>query len=90
MNTATVLKPILQDIVSLLQFELLICVQDDQDPVITLVNKLKERYPKVECRMFMGESLMCTLSNHPSVMYSHTLRTSMVTEGVSQQTVIHS
>ncbi|KAI0208508.1 Ceramide glucosyltransferase-B [Lamellibrachia satsuma] len=36
------------------KFELLICVQDDQDPVITLVNKLKERYPTVECRIFMG------------------------------------
>ncbi|XP_050403093.1 ceramide glucosyltransferase [Patella vulgata] len=36
------------------KFELLFCVHDDDDPAINLVEKLKERYPKVETRMFIG------------------------------------
>lgn len=38
------------------QFELLCCVQDDQDPAINLVHQLKERYPKVDCKLFVGKS----------------------------------
>lgn len=36
------------------KFELLIGIQDDQDPAINLVNKLRERYPKVDCKLFIG------------------------------------
>ncbi|XP_064608571.1 ceramide glucosyltransferase-B-like isoform X2 [Liolophura sinensis] len=36
------------------KFELLICVQDDQDPAINLYNKMKEKYPKVDTRLFIG------------------------------------
>lgn len=34
------------------QYELLICFHDDQDPAITLVQKLKKKYPKVDVKMF--------------------------------------
>lgn len=37
------------------QYELLLCVEDDQDPAINLVNQLRERYPKVDCRLFLGK-----------------------------------
>lgn len=36
------------------KYELLLCVEDDQDPAINLVNQLRERYPKVDCRLFLG------------------------------------
>ncbi len=38
----------------LLQFELLFCVQDEEDPAINLVNRLKESYPKVDVKLFIG------------------------------------
>ncbi|XP_070210843.1 ceramide glucosyltransferase-like isoform X2 [Littorina saxatilis] len=34
------------------KYELLICFHDDQDPAITLVQKLKKKYPKVDVKMF--------------------------------------
>ena len=37
------------------QYELLCCVQDDQDAAISLFEKLKERYPKVDCKLFIGK-----------------------------------
>uniref|UniRef100_A0A1I8FIR2 ceramide glucosyltransferase n=1 Tax=Macrostomum lignano TaxID=282301 RepID=A0A1I8FIR2_9PLAT len=36
------------------KYELLLCVQDEQDPVIGLVNNLRERFPNVDCRLFIG------------------------------------
>ncbi|XP_060601487.1 ceramide glucosyltransferase-like isoform X1 [Ruditapes philippinarum] len=36
------------------KLEILCCVQDDQDPAINVVNKMKERYPKVDCKLFIG------------------------------------
>lgn len=36
------------------KFELLCCVQDDQDPAINLVHRLREKYPKVDCKLFIG------------------------------------
>lgn len=36
------------------KYELLCCVQDDQDAAISLFEKLKERYPKVDCKLFIG------------------------------------
>lgn len=36
------------------KYELLCCVQDDQDPAIILFEKLKERYPKVDSKLFIG------------------------------------
>jgi len=43
------------------QFELLCCVQDDHDPAINLVNKLREKYPKVDCSLFIGILLVFDL-----------------------------
>lgn len=36
------------------KFELLFCVQDDQDPAIDLVKKLCAQHPDVDCRLFIG------------------------------------
>lgn len=36
------------------KFELLFCVQDDQDDAINLVNRLQEKYPSVDTRLFIG------------------------------------
>lgn len=38
------------------QFELLFCVPDDQDPAITLVQRLQEKYPNVDTQLFIGKS----------------------------------
>lgn len=35
-------------------FELLFCVPDDQDPAITLVQRLQEKYPNVDTQLFIG------------------------------------
>ncbi|XP_048734159.2 ceramide glucosyltransferase-like isoform X2 [Ostrea edulis] len=35
-------------------FELLFCVPDDQDPAINLVQRLQEKYPNVDTRLFIG------------------------------------
>ena len=37
------------------QYELLICFHDDQDPAINLVQKLQDKYPKVDVRLFFRE-----------------------------------
>ena len=37
------------------QYELLICFHDDQDPAINLVQKLQNKYPKVDVRLFFRE-----------------------------------
>ncbi|PAA67643.1 hypothetical protein BOX15_Mlig000221g1, partial [Macrostomum lignano] len=34
--------------------ELLLCVQDERDPVIELVHKLQARFPDVDCQLFVG------------------------------------
>lgn len=39
---------------SILQFEILACIADDQDPAIALVQSLQERYPLTDCRLFVG------------------------------------
>ncbi|CAH1796489.1 unnamed protein product, partial [Owenia fusiformis] len=36
------------------KYELLLCVQDEQDPVLELIQKLKARYPKVDTTLFIG------------------------------------
>ncbi|WAR02775.1 CEGTB-like protein [Mya arenaria] len=36
------------------KFELLFSVQDEQDPAIMIVQKLIERYPKVDAKLFIG------------------------------------
>ncbi|XP_064618504.1 ceramide glucosyltransferase-B-like isoform X2 [Lineus longissimus] len=41
-------------LISYPKFELLFCVQDDQDPAINVVNKFMERYPKVDAKIFLG------------------------------------
>ena len=41
-------------VVYVIQFELLLCVEDDQDPAIAVVERLQQRYPSVECRLYIG------------------------------------
>lgn len=63
------------------QFELLFCVPDDQDPAITLVQRLQEKYPNVDTQLFIGKShsvTACvvekntqTLLHHPMVHILH-------------------
>ena len=36
------------------QFELLLCVEDDQDPAVGVVQRLQARYPSVSCRLYVG------------------------------------
>lgn len=36
------------------QIELLFCVEDDKDPAIGLVRRLREKYPKVDSHLFIG------------------------------------
>lgn len=36
------------------KFELLLCVEDDQDPAINVVERLQQRYPAVTCRLYVG------------------------------------
>ncbi|VDP90640.1 unnamed protein product [Echinostoma caproni] len=36
------------------KFELLFCVQDEDDPVIPLVNSLREQYPHVDAQLLIG------------------------------------
>lgn len=33
---------------------MLICVADEQDPALDVVNRIQQRYPNVECRIFTG------------------------------------
>ncbi|XP_011499940.1 PREDICTED: ceramide glucosyltransferase [Ceratosolen solmsi marchali] len=35
-------------------YELLFCIEDEQDPVLVLVHKLVEKYPAVEAKLFIG------------------------------------
>lgn len=35
-------------------YELLFCVEDESDPAVMLVNKLMEKYPNVQARLFTG------------------------------------
>jgi len=36
------------------QFELLLCVEDEQDPAVAVVQRLQQRYPSVDCRLYIG------------------------------------
>jgi ceramide glucosyltransferase len=38
----------------LVQFELLLCVEDESDPAVKIVRQLQDRYPLVSCRLFSG------------------------------------
>ena len=40
------------------QYELLMCVQDKNDPVIDLVHQLQKSYPKVDCQLIIGENIL--------------------------------
>lgn len=41
--------------ISLLQYEILLCVQDQDDPAIDVCKKLLAKYPGVDARLFVGE-----------------------------------
>jgi len=40
--------------VCVVQFELLLCVEDGDDPAVTVVQRLQQRYPSVDCRLYVG------------------------------------
>ncbi|EEC00850.1 ceramide glucosyltransferase, putative [Ixodes scapularis] len=39
------------------QYEILFCIQDESDPSIMLVNRLMEKHPLVDARVFVGKGL---------------------------------
>lgn len=39
-------------------FELLFCIEDKEDPAVTMVNNLIEKYPKVDATLFLGGSIV--------------------------------
>jgi len=39
-------------------YEILFCIHDESDPSIMLVNKLIEKYPNVDCRVFVGGEIV--------------------------------
>lgn len=43
------------------QFEILLCVQDHDDPAIDVCKKLLGKYPNVDARLFIGKSLINNL-----------------------------
>ncbi|WAR00534.1 CEGT-like protein [Mya arenaria] len=55
------------------KFELLCCVQDDHDPAINLVYKLKEKYPKVDCSLFIGgkDGIINPMVHNMAPAYDH-------------------
>lgn len=42
---------------SLTQYELLFCVESSTDPVIALVDSLRQKYPLVDSRLFIGKCM---------------------------------
>ena len=47
-----------------LQYELLFSVHDEHDPAIMVVQKLIETYPKVDAKLFIGETGSNALVNY--------------------------
>lgn len=41
-----------------LQYELLFCIEDKDDPAIAIVNTLMEKYPLVDAHLFLGGSVV--------------------------------
>lgn len=39
----------------LLQYEILMCVQDQDDPAVDVCKKLLGKYPNIDARLFIGE-----------------------------------
>lgn len=44
---------------SVFQYEVLLCVQDQDDPAIEVCKKLLAKYPGVDARLFIGEMVVC-------------------------------
>lgn len=40
-----------------LQYEILLCVQDHDDPAVDVCKKLLGKYPNVDARLFIGEEM---------------------------------
>lgn len=38
-----------------LQYEILLCVQDQEDPAVDVCKKLLAKYPNVDARLFVGK-----------------------------------
>lgn len=55
---------------SLWQYEILLCVQDQDDPAIDVCKKLLAKYPDVDARLFVGEvSACCGERGAPAVAF---------------------
>ena len=64
----------------LFQYELLFSVHDEHDPAIMVVQKLIERYPKVDAKLFIGKLLqLCTARTAWSDLVIRS-KTSLITE----------
>lgn len=42
----------------MLQYEILLCVQDQDDPAVDVCKKLLGKYPNVDARLFIGETCL--------------------------------
>ncbi len=45
-----------------LQYEILLCVQDQDDPAVDVCKKLLGKYPNVDARLFIGERTVLLFS----------------------------
>ena len=66
------------------QFELLLCVQEEGDPCLKIVEPLMEKYPQVDARLFIGECTCCLNIIFVRTIYSKNVyivpcRTSVIT-----------
>lgn len=44
--------------INLFQYELLFCLEDDNDPAIMIVNILINKYPNVDTKLYIGGSVV--------------------------------
>ncbi|KAJ6218000.1 hypothetical protein RDWZM_009157 [Blomia tropicalis] len=49
------------------QFELLFCIEDKTDPAIDVVNRLIDRYPKVDAKLFVGGNTIAPIGVNPKI-----------------------
>lgn len=49
-------------------YELLFCVEDESDPVIMIIQKLMDKYPQVDSRLFVGG---CAVGVNPKINNMH-------------------
>jgi len=62
-------------ILSVVQYELLFCVEDDSDSAIMIVNSLIEKYQKCNAQLFVGKKTILILNiNSVSIISKDELR----------------